>query len=110
MLPEEEALSTLAMRRSVFRLQCRSLTRGTLLVGISLASSFVLSGFPEVRPAPAIALPLAVALWGSCETARCLGRQWSWYHSSVLLLLGSDVMALTMMLFLLIFPYARSMV
>ena len=93
---------------SVFRLRCRSLTRGTLLVILSLVWSFALSGFPEVRPAPAIALPLALALWGSGETARCLCPSWSWYHSSVLLLLlGSDVMALTMVLFLLIYPYAR---
>jgi hypothetical protein len=93
--------------RSVFLLRRRSLTRGTLLVIASLVWSFALSGFPEVRPAPAIALPLALAIWGSCETARCLCRRWSWYHSSVLLLLYSDVMALTMMLFLLIYPYAR---
>lgn len=92
---------------AVFRLRSRSLTRGTLLVMASLVWSFALSGFPEVRPAPAIALPVALALWGSFETARCLCPRWSWYHSSVLLLLSSDVMALTMMLFLLIYPYAR---
>jgi len=92
---------------AAFRLRCRSLTRGTFLVIGGLLWSFVLSGFPEVRPAPAIVVPLVLALWGSCETARCLCPRWSWYHSSVLLLLYSDVMALTMMLFLLIYPYAR---
>ena len=92
---------------SIFRLRSRSLARGTLLVVAGLVWSFALSGFPEVRPAPAITLPLVLALWGSGETARCLCQRWSWYHSSVLLLLSSDVMALTMMLFLLIFPYAR---
>ncbi len=98
-------LSTLLLE--AFRLRSRSLTRGTVLVAASLAWSFVLSGFPEVRPAPTIVLPLAIAFWGSIETARCLCRHWSWYHSSVLLLLSSDVMALTMMLVLLIYPYAR---
>ncbi len=93
--------------RAVFRLRSRSLTRGTLLVVASLLWSFALSGFPEVRPEPAIVLPLALALWGSFETARCLCPRWSWYHSSVLLLLSSDVMALTMMFFLLVYPYAR---
>ncbi len=92
---------------SLFTLRRHSLTRGTLLVVASLLWSFALSGFPEVRPAPAIALPVALALWGSIETARCLCPRWSWYHSSVLLLLGTDVMALTMMLVLLIYPYAR---
>jgi hypothetical protein len=86
-------------------LRRRSLVRGTLLVVVSLAWSFALSGFPEVRRAPAIALPVGVALWGSWDTARCLRKQWSWYHSSVLILLSSDVMALTMMLFLLVYPY-----
>jgi hypothetical protein len=93
--------------RAVFTLRCRSLTRGTVLVVASLLWSFALSGFPEVRPAPAIALPLVLALWGSFETARCLCPRWSWYHSSVLLLLSSDVMAITMMFFLLVYPYAR---
>jgi hypothetical protein len=105
-----QMLLTLAARPvgAVFTLRRRSLTRGTLLVLLSLAWSFALSGFPaEARPAPAIAIPLALALWGSVETARCLCKHWSWYHSSVLLLLGSDVLALTMMLFLLIYPYAR---
>ncbi len=92
---------------TAFRLRRRSLTRGTFLVIASLLWSFALSGFPEVRQAPFIALPLALALWGSFETLRCLRPSWSWYHSGVLLLLYSDVMALTMMLFLLIYPYAR---
>ncbi len=91
----------------VFRWRARSLTRGTLLVVASLAWSFALSGFPEVRPSPFIAMPLALALWGSWETSRCLCRAWCWYHSSVLLLLSSDVLALTMILFLLVYPYAR---
>ena len=91
----------------VFKLGCRSLARGTSLVVLSLVWSFALSGFPEVRPAPAIVLPVILGLWGTLETARCLCRVWSWYHSSVLLLLSGDVMALTMMLFLLIYPYAR---
>ncbi len=91
----------------LFRLRSRSLARGTSLVVLSLVWSFALSGFPEVRPAPAIVLPVVVAIWGSLETARCLCRAWSWYHSSVLLLLSGDVMALTMMLFLLVYPYAR---
>ncbi len=92
---------------SIFRLRSRSLTRGTVLVIVSLGWSFVLSGFPEVRQAPAIALPVLLALWGSWETTRCLCARWSWYHSGVLLLLYGDVMALTMMLFLLVYPYAH---
>ena len=102
-----ESIAMLFKPSSIFRLRSRSLTRGTLLVVVSLAWSFRLSGFPEVREAPAIALPVALAMWGSWETSRCLRARWSWYHSSALLLLYGDVMALTMMLFLLLYPYAR---
>ena len=90
-----------------FRLRDKSLTRGTLLVLASLPIALSLAGFPELKPAPAIALPLLIAIWGSCETVRCLRLRWSLYHMSVLLLLYMDVMALSMLLFLLIYPYGQ---
>lgn len=37
------------------------------------------------------------------ETARCLERRWSLYHAGVLILLYTELMILTMVLFLWVF-------
>jgi hypothetical protein len=89
----------------VFEFRTHSLLRGTALVILGLAVAFRVSGFPAARPEPVLVLPLALALWGSFETFRCLRRQWSLYHGSVLLLLYMDVLVLSMVLFLLVYPY-----
>lgn len=89
-----------------FNLRARSLVRGTVLVLISLGSAFLLSGFPHVHPAWPIGFAVLAALWGTYETLRCLRLRWSFYHGGVMLLLYMDVMALTMILFLLLYPYA----
>ena len=52
-------------------------------------------------------LPPLAALWGTYETTRCLRLRWSFYHGGVLLLLYMDVTALTMIFFLLLYPYAE---
>ncbi len=94
------------MRFAFLHLRCRSLVRGTVLVLVSLAASLLLSGFPHVHTEwPIVFLALA-ALWGTFETSRCLRLRWSFYHGGVLLLLYMDIMALTMILFLLFYPYA----
>jgi hypothetical protein len=87
--------------------RARSLVRGTALVLASLGASFLLSGFPQVHPAWPIVFPAMCALWGTYETSRCLRLRWSFYHGGVLLLLYMDVMALTMIFFLLLYPYAN---
>jgi hypothetical protein len=87
-------------------LRARSLIRGTVLVLTSLAASFLLSGFPHVHTAWPIAFAALAALWGTYETLRCLRLRWSFYHGGVLLLLYMDVIALTMIFFLLLYPYA----
>jgi hypothetical protein len=84
----------------------KSLLRGTLLVLAALAASFLLSGFPQIHRAPWIALPALTVLWGSFETSRCLKTRWDFYHASVLLLLYMDLMALILIFFLLLYPYA----
>jgi hypothetical protein len=89
----------------VFALRTHSLMRGTVLVILGLGLAFRVSGFPAVRQAPALVLPLALTVWGSIETFRCLRRRWSLYHGSVLLLLYMDVLVLAMVLFLLVYPY-----
>ena len=94
------------MSYAVFNLRARSLVRGTLLVLGSLFAAFLLSGFPRVHPAWTVGFPAFAALWGTYETLRCLRLRWSFYHGGVLLLLYMDVMALAMIFFLLIYPYA----
>jgi hypothetical protein len=94
------------MRYAVFHFRARSLVRGTVLVLASLAMAFPLAGFPHPHPSLTMIVPAVLALWGTWETARCLQMRWSFYHGGVLLLLYMDVMALSMIFFLLLYPYA----
>jgi hypothetical protein len=94
------------MPYAFFSFRTRSLLRGTLIVLGSLAAAFVLSGFPHAHRAWTIVFPALAALWGTYETLRCLRLRWSFYHGGVLLLLYMDVMALSMIFFLLLYPYA----
>jgi hypothetical protein len=95
------------MPPAFLNLRARSLVRGTFLVLTSLGVSFVLSGFPDVHASWPIAFAAFAALWGTYDTARCLRLRWSFYHGGVLLLLYMDVIALTMIFFLLLYPYAQ---
>ena len=95
------------MLPAFFHIRCRSLLRGTLLVLASLAASLIFSGFPQVHTAWPLIFAALAALWGTWETSRCLRLRWSFYHGGVLLLLYMDVTALTMILFLLLYPYAQ---
>jgi hypothetical protein len=83
-----------------------SLVRGTALVLGSLALALWLA-FPNDNPSLKLLIPTVLASIGSWDTTRCLQRRWSFYHGGVILLLYMDVMALAMILFLLLFPYAR---
>jgi hypothetical protein len=47
---------------------------------------------------------LAFGVWGLAETARCLRRKWSLYHAGVLILLYTELMILTMIVFLIVYP------
>ncbi len=85
----------------------RSLVRGCLLVLSGLATAILLSGFPQIHPAPALVLPTFAAIAGTVDTVRCMQRRWSLYHGGVLLLIYMDLMALCMILFLLLYPYAH---
>jgi hypothetical protein len=95
------------MLPAFFHIRCRSLVRGTLLVLASLGASLIFSGFPQVHTAWPLVFAALAALWGTWETSRCLRLRWSFYHGGVLLLLYMDVTALTMILFLLLYPYAQ---
>ena len=94
------------MKISLFNPRKRSLLRGSLLVLLSLAGSLLISGFPLVRTNPFLVLPALIALLGIADTVRCMQRRWSFYHGGVLLLIYMDLMALCMILFLLLYPYA----
>jgi hypothetical protein len=95
------------MLRAFFNLRSRSLVRGTTLVLASLGASLIFSGFPHVHTAWPLVFAALAALWGTYETTRCLRLRWSFYHGGVLLLLYMDVTALTMIFFLLLYPYAE---
>ncbi len=81
--------------------------RGTVLVLASLVLALVWAGFPNDRGSLLLVIPACLAVYGTWETVRCLRPRWSFYHGGVLLLLYADVLALALILFLLIYPYAR---
>ena len=95
------------MLHSFFNPRKRSLLRGCLLVLLSLGAALLLSNFPNILPAPVLVIPAFVAILGTADTVRCMQRRWSFYHGGVLLLIYMDLMALCMILFLLLYPYAQ---
>jgi hypothetical protein len=99
-------LAPVPMLPAVLNFRARSLVRGTALVLGSLGASFLLSGFPQVHTSWPIAFAAFAGLWGTFDTLRCLRLRWSFYHGGVLLLLYMDIIALTMIFFLLLYPYA----
>lgn len=94
------------MSFAVFHPRSRSLLRGTLLVLAGVLSALPISDFPHNRATPLLILPLLAAIYGTWETTRCLRARWSLYHGAVMLLLYMDVMALVILFFLLLYPYA----
>jgi hypothetical protein len=95
------------MLPALLNFRCRSLLRGTILVLASLIAALIFSGFPHVHTAWPLIFAAIAALWGTFDTARCLRLRWSFYHGGVLLFLYMDLMALTMIFFLLLYPYAQ---
>lgn len=88
---------------NLVRLRQRSLVRAVLLTLGAFVASLLLAGFPHIEKlhgSPWQFACLLVAAWGMAETARCLHRRWSLYHAGVLLLLYTDLMILTMIVFL----------
>ncbi len=89
------------------RLRRASLVRG---VGLSLGAFVVslrLAGFPHIEDLHGSKWQIAVlaaGLWGLAETARCLKRRWTLYHAGVLILLYTELLILTMIVFLIFFP------
>ena len=94
------------MLPSIFNPRSRSLIRGCLLVLTSLAAALLLSHFPHNHATLLLVFPALFAIAGTIDTVRCMQPRWSFYHGGVLLLIYMDLMALCMILFLLLYPYA----
>jgi hypothetical protein len=85
----------------------KSLLRGNILVLASLGASLLLSDFPRNRANPFLILPALTAIAGLVDTIRCMQPRWSFYHGGVLLCIYMDLMAISMILFFLLYPYTR---
>ncbi|MBS1821768.1 MAG: permease [Acidobacteria bacterium] len=85
----------------------RSLLRGAVLVLLSLGIAFLLSGFPDNKKNPLIALTALGSIAGTIDHVRCMSTKWSWYHGGVILMIYMDLMATGMILFFLLYPYTQ---
>ena len=77
------------------------------MVLLSLGLSLLLSDFPNNRANMFLVLPMVAAIAGTIDHLRCMRTRWSWYHGGVVLLLYMDLMALSMILFFLLYPYTH---
>lgn len=94
------------MLPSFFNPRKRSLLRSNLLVLASLAAAILLSDFPNNHATLLLVFPCFIAMAGTADTVRCVTGRWNLYHGGVLLLIYMDLMALCMILFLFLYPYA----
>lgn len=88
-----------------FNPRFRSIVRGNVLVLVSLLAAFFISDFPHNRPTLLLTLPAMVAVVGTVDTMRCMQPRWSFYHGGVLLCVYMDLMAVSLILFFLLYPY-----
>jgi hypothetical protein len=93
------------MTPAIFNPRIRSLVRGNLIVFASLAIATLISRFPHLRATPWLILPVFGCLAGTADTVRCMQKRWSFYHGGVLLCLYMDLLAITLILFFLLYPY-----
>ena len=94
------------IRRDLFNLRRHSLVRASFLVLVSLGVALLLSDFPNNRQSSWLVLPALVASIGTADTIRCMQRSWSFYHAGVILCIYMDIMAVGMIVFFLLYPYA----
>jgi hypothetical protein len=104
-LLRDNTTATPAHAPAFFTLRAKSLPRANVVVLVSLAVATLISHAPHLRPSLWLVLPFITMLLGTADTVRCMRRRWSFYHGGVLLCLYMDLMALTMALFFLLYPY-----
>jgi hypothetical protein len=85
----------------------RSLLRATALVLGSLLASLFLAHWPDDPPSFKLLAPTIVAFFGTWDTLRCLRARWSFYHGAVMILLYVDIMVISMILFLFLYPWGN---
>jgi hypothetical protein len=88
-----------------FNLRVRSLPRANVIVLASLALATLISHAPNLRPTLWLILPFLTMVVGTVDTVRCMRKRWSFYHGGVLLCIYMDLMAITLVLFFLLYPY-----
>jgi hypothetical protein len=69
----------------------------------AFAASLLLAGFPHIENlhgSPWQFVALLTAAWGMAETGRCMRGKWSLYRAGVLILLYSDLVILSLIVFL----------
>lgn len=93
------------MTPAVFNPRVHSLPRASALVLGSLVLAIPLSHFPRLQPTSLMVLPALIAMIGTADTVRCIQRRWSLYHAGVILCIYMDLMTVTLILFLLFYPY-----
>ena len=93
------------MTPAVFNPRSHSLLRSSLIVFASVALATLLSRFPHIHATSWLVLPFFVCVVGTADTVRCLQKRWSFYHGGVMLCLYMDLLAITLILFFLFYPY-----
>ena len=93
------------MTPTILNPRIRSLTRGNVLVLGGLLAAILISHAPQLRPTLLLLIPALVCMIGTADTIRCMRSRWSFYHGGVLLCVYMDLMAVTLVLFFLIYPY-----
>ena len=88
-----------------FNPRVKSLARANTLVFLSVGLAALISHAPRIQPSLWLILPLLGTLAGTVDTIRCIQRRWSFYHGGVLLCIYMDLMAITLVAFLLLYPY-----
>ena len=89
---------------AIFNPRTRSLVRGNIIVAASVGLATLLSRFPHLRATLWLILPALFCLAGTADTVRCMKKRWSFYHGGVLLCLYMDLLAITLILFFLLYP------
>jgi hypothetical protein len=94
---------------AAFNIRRPSLLRANVLVLGSMVAAFLISGFtptvPLIRATYWQLLPMFGGIAGMAETARCIRPKWGMYHAAVVLFLFTDLMVITLLALLLVYPF-----